>query len=134
MGKAAIKEQSPKVGIFWIDIDNRKLECVFPDPVISIPVNPGEEYISGDYAHVTLWDNLRSLNLIPDKWRDKEYEYVPRGRVTYDVKRDKYYVYASKKIVKKKWFQDRIISEFSLPRHNTVFKSDLHYEDPSEFR
>jgi len=78
MVKAAIQERSPKVGYSGsIQIIETGM-CIFRAGQIH-PGYPGEEYISGDYAHVNLWDNLRRLNLIPDKWRDKEYEYVPRA-------------------------------------------------------
>jgi hypothetical protein len=122
----------PKVGIFWIDIKGRKLALIFSEPVRSIVSSPKEEFVSGAYSHYDTWEKLKRRNEIPSKWKGEEYEYVPRGRVVYDRKRQQFYAYASGKLVQKQWFQRGVVLNFSLVSENTEFLCDLHYEDPKQ--
>jgi hypothetical protein len=125
-------EETPKVGIFWVDLKGRKLKFIFSDPVRSLEISPGVESVSGDYEHLAIWEKLKRQDLLPSKWRDKEYEYIPRGRVTFNTLKKKYFVYTSKKVIGNKWFRNQVVFDFSLPRNTTEFESDIHYEDPSE--
>ena len=122
----------PKVGIFWIDIKGRKLALIFSEQVRPIVLNPKEQFVPGAYSHYDAWEKLKRRNEIPPEWKGKEYEYVPRGRVVYDTKRQMLYAYASEKLVYKKWFRKEVILKFSLLPENTLFLSDLHYEDPKQ--
>ena len=49
-----------------------------------------------------------------------------------DMKKEKFIVYGSKKLIEDNQFKKAIIGEFSLPKEQTVFKQDFHYEDPSD--
>ena len=49
-----------------------------------------------------------------------------------DIKKEKFIVYGSKKLIEDNQFKEAIIAEFSLPKEQTVFKQDFHYEDPTD--
>ena len=49
-----------------------------------------------------------------------------------DIKKEKFIVYGSRKLIEDNQFQEAIIEEFSLPKEQTVFKQDFHHEDPSD--
>ena len=130
--RKSVAGADPKVGIFWIDIKGRKLALIFSEPVRSIVLNPKEQFVPGAYSHYDTWEKLKQRNEIPPDWKGKEYEYVPRGRVVYDIERQKFYAYASEKLVYKKWFREQVVLNFSLVPENTMFLSDLHYEEPKQ--
>jgi hypothetical protein len=129
--KKMAADKIPRVGIFWVDLNNRKLALIFSEPLHLLQLPPGEEYISGEYGHYDLWERTKRQGGLPGEWRDLEYEYVPRGRVIYDVGKRSYRVYAAGNLVGRKWFQDRVISEFYLPRQQTEFTGDRHYGPPA---
>jgi hypothetical protein len=129
--KSPIQGKGPMVGIFWVDKKNRRIDLIHADPIKSVEMEPGAEFINGPYAHFAVWELLRAKGDLPKKWVDKEYEYVPRGRVLYDRKRKKFKVYSSKSLAASQWFQERVLKEFDLLVNRTDFISDAHYEHPS---
>ena len=126
------QERGPLVGIFWVDTENKEITLIHADPVKSVEQDRGTEFINGPHAHFAVWELHRAKGDLPKKWVDKEYEYVPRGRVLYDRKRKKFKVYSSKALAASQWFQDAVLKGFSLPVKRTGFFSDAHYEDPSK--
>lgn len=115
--KAAI----PELGIFWIDDSG----TMFAE---GVPLNAAEDY--GDFKifggnHYDLWDKATRAN---PKWKGKEYEEVPRGRVVYkkDIKKPEFIIYLPKKIAK---FKNKVIGKFNLPSgYVKVDTSDEHYQ------
>jgi hypothetical protein len=128
------QERGPLVGIFWVDTENKDITLIHADPVKSVERDRGTEFINGPHAHFAIWDLLKAKDLLPEKWRDLEYQIVPRGRVLYDFKNKKFKVYGRKKLTKLKWFQNAVLNHFNLPGDQTGFYSDPHYEiDGPEF-
>jgi len=128
--KSPIQGKGPKVGIFWVDKKNRRIDLIHADPITSVELEPDAEFIDGPHAHSAVWELLRAKRDLPKKWVDQEYGYVPRGRVLYDRKRKKFKVYSSKALAASQWFQDAVLKGFDLPVKRTGFFSDAHYEDP----
>ena len=54
-----------------------------------------------------------------------------KGRIVMDIKK-KFIVYGSRKLIEDNQFKKAVIAEFSLPKEQTVFKQDFHYEDPTD--
>ena len=122
------QERGPLVGIFWVDTENKEITLIHADPVKSVERDRGTEFINGPHAHFAVWDLLKAKGALPEKWRDLEYQIVPRGRVLYDCKNKKFKVYGRKKLTKLKWFQNAVFNHFNLPGDQTGFYSDPHYE------
>jgi hypothetical protein len=89
----AVQDNSSLIGIFWIDKKIRQIDLVHADPLQSIQQETGDEFINGPHAHFVVWELLKAKGSLPEKWRDLEYEVVPRGRVLYDCKKKKFKVY-----------------------------------------
>jgi len=114
--KAAI----PELGIFWLDDSGE----MFAE---SVSLRDAEDY--GDFKifggnHYDLWSKAVRAN---PKWRDLEYEDIPRGRVVYkkDPKKPMFIVYLPKRIGK---YKNNIIGRFNLPSGHVRFDmSDEHY-------
>ena len=113
-----------KIGIYWYY--ESKLIVYAED--ISL-VKPVEGFLDVDMSHYEFWDTVKEKD--PSK-RRFEYEDIPRGRIVMDIKKEKFIVYGSGKLIEDNQFQKAIIEEFSLPKEQTVFKQDFHYEDPSD--
>ncbi len=108
-----------EVGIFWF----------FKGSVIldSIPHTLGEDYgdfINGRSDHCTFWPSIQQLLSEAAKY---EYDQVPRGRVVYNKKDDRFLVYGSEKFVQNKQQKDMVLLKFNLPPGKTIFRADEHY-------
>ena len=120
--RAASKKKAaiPELGIFWID-DSGTMYAE------SVSLRDAEDY--GDFrifggSHFESWAKAVCAN---PKWRDLEYEAVPRGRVVYrrHPKKPKFIVYMPKKIGK---YRRKVIRRFNLPSRYVLFDfSDEHY-------
>jgi hypothetical protein len=122
--QAARKEAAePEVGIFFV-YNGRVL-------VDGTPVSQAESY--GNFkghnvGHDRYWDNLKKVDLVP---RDVEYDEVPRGRVGYDTKERKFFIFADPCILKDQRAIDQVERLLHLPSVNMAPpKRDSHYRCP----
>lgn len=111
----------PKVAIFWV-YDGRPL-------IDATPVSEASSY--GDFkihdrGHYTFWPVLRRNRLVPD---DLEYDEVPHGRVGYNSKERKFYLFGDACIQRNEGMMDRIRRDLHLPA-DTVVREDSHYKCP----
>ena len=128
--KQLFQKGAPLVGIFWVDLIKKKIELALAEPAESIELKPGSEFITSPHGHCAIWGQFKRNNLLPEKWKDQEYEHVPRGRVLFDRKKKRFKVFSSQKLSESLWFQEAIIKEFNLQFSKTAFFGDEHYEDP----
>jgi len=113
----------PEVGIFFVY--NGK-------PFIDgTPVSEAEGYgafKTHGRGHDAFWRELQRNGIVPP---GVEYDEVPRGRVGYDTKEGKFYVFADPCILKNERLLDKIESDMSLPSAKTAPpKGDPHYKCP----
>lgn len=119
--KGGKKAAIPELGIFWID-DSGTMYAE------SVSLRDSEDY--GDFRvfggdHYSLWDKAVRAN---PKWRNMEYEEVPRGRVIYkkDPKKPEFVVYLPRRIAKHK---GKVLDRFNLPAGHVRFDmTDEHYQ------
>jgi hypothetical protein len=113
----------PEVGIFFLYNGH-----VYVD---GTPVSLGESFgnFKGHGAgHDSFWRTLQRVDIVP---KDVEYDEVPRGRVGYDVKERKFYIFADACILKNERALDKVDSDFNLPSANTAPpRLDSHYKCP----
>lgn len=93
----------------------------------SVNWDKAEDY--GDFktwgSHYGFWDALSRTNW---EFQELDYNYFPRGRVTYNFVKDIYYIYLNPKL-KSKTILPKIIEEFDLNGLNYVVDDkDEHYQ------
>jgi len=122
--KETRKAGAPMVGIFWFDSKGKVHG-------FGEPLRDAEEH--GDFRicrrdHYETWHAIEEMS---PEFKDKEYEDVDRGRITYDVKREKFVVYLPKEYQAAKMAKARrnINSYFNLPREFVEYDyTDEHYQ------
>ena len=119
-----IKDDVPKIGIFWLHVKNSQIEIFF-----SIPedLEFGQDY--GDFIvsvkeHYIIWESLKNKDKIPKK---TSYTDLPRGRIAYNKISGHYIVFHGKYIKSSSDIKPVIKKEFNL-KANTLWDSDLHYD------
>lgn len=114
----------PAVGIFFV-VDRENLF------VSSTPLNEASTY--GDFflihegGHPAFFDALRAARSVPE---DVEYDEVPRGRVGYDTKKKKFYLYADRCILRDEAMVKTIRQKMNLPI-TVRGQRDAHYKCPN---
>ena len=113
---------APCVGIFWVDT---KKANVYSD---KSKIRDADEY--GGFkihkrCHYEAWGHIQQEN---PQWKGVQYEDIPRGRVTFDIKQSKFIVTMCPMLNKPK-FKDAVVEEFDLPHGHYEFDfDDEHYE------
>lgn len=78
-----------------------------------------------DVDHFSVWDRYNPYGF------GVEYDYLPRGRVMFDVKIHKFVVVADEKIVGSEHLREELRRWYGLPQ-TTIFESDEHYQSELE--
>ena len=104
--QAAHKAGEPEIGAFFV----YKGEVVRTGTPLSV-VGLHGLFKSKTNNHEFFWKSLQRLGAVP---RDIEYNEVPRGRVDYDAKERRFYVYADLCILKDRRALEEINREFHL--------------------
>jgi hypothetical protein len=113
----------PEVGVFWVDVATGK---VYADKSRLPDADDTGNAKIHTRGHYDVW---RSVQVKNPKWKGKEYEDIPRGRVVYfkDPNNPKFVVYTNEILGKPK-FEKAIAAEFNLPYGYYEFDfSDDHY-------
>ena len=108
----------PMVGIFWL------YNCGLI--VHGTPLPEGEkwgDYINGPLSHIDYWTELQGNGKVSC---DVEYEEPPRGRVVYDIRKQRFVVYADRCILTRQNVVRQIITQMALPSDVTT-ATDAHY-------
>lgn len=123
----------PQLGIFWVKkISPKKFSLVdfykTPDTPQNLQIAETEISRDAKIGHYEYWQKSGREKFLP-------YEKVPRGRVLFNKVAGTYFVFAGswafsdKKCEKPLFVFVRLIEkEFSLPKENTKFLRDEHYE------
>lgn len=110
---------SPKLSCFWF----MKNE-LYGDEIKIKDATQSGDYIIDSSLHYFLWDSVKNLD---EDFKDKSYEYYPRGRVRFNTRINQCEVFADKKIVNSNLAKNKICQELGLPP-TTIFMIDEHYE------
>jgi len=95
------------------------------------PVSRAEDYgLLKTHAngHPSFWEELQRTGDAP---RDIEYDEVARGRITYDTRKEIFYVFLDRCINERRRAIHSIIDAFGLAGVNTEVLSDSHYRCPN---
>jgi len=114
-----VGKESPHVGIFWL-IKGKLI-------IDSASLSDAEDY--GHFkihprSHEEVWSVLQKSSDAPT---DVEYDELPRGRVMYDMKTQRFTLLADKCILRDKKVVRKIKQRMHLPK-NTTIGGDSHYQ------
>jgi len=115
-----MKNKKGKVGAFFYINEN-----IYSD---SVKIDEAELY--GNFktwgSHYEFWDVLSENN---EKLKYLDYNYYPRGRVTYNYIKDEYYIYLNSKL-NNQAILEKISEEFNLSDKNYIIDDkDEHYQE-----
>ncbi|MBU1105272.1 MAG: hypothetical protein KKB51_01290 [Candidatus Riflebacteria bacterium] len=123
--KYAVLKKTPLVGIFWYH--NKK---VLGDFFELADADVYGDMLGPHSNHYDQWSEIQRTNA---DLADEEYEYIPRGRVLYDLVAAKFVIISSASIVASKAVVKAIRRHCNIPdTAPVVLKTDQHYENPSE--
>ena len=118
------EERLPLVGVFWlidgeIDGDVRDINSSEDTVVQTID---GKKIVSGKFNHFTIWNKIK-----PEKYKDKPYNFLPRGRVVSDETNYKFIVFANK-ILNTMEYRTKIKRYYNLLENDIIWNFDEpHY-------
>ena len=125
------KNSQPHVGIFWmVQTKNgaaRLLAAGCPLEQAE-PYGDSLTYGPGHYDTWTKWRRDRGIDpALRDIVRSHEYEDWPRGRIVFDQSKDRFILYADRKLLVPETIT-RILEHFRLPADRTSVEGDIHYK------
>jgi hypothetical protein len=85
------------------------------------------DWIIGTEDHANLWESLfkeGELKMLPPRYQ-VDYTLLPRGRVSYNLKSERFFVYHGNWLRSK--HRSLILKRFNLQRSRTSFEEDEHY-------
>jgi hypothetical protein len=116
--KESAQQPEPHVGIFWL-VGTR---LIIDTTALSAAGKYGDFKIH-DGDHVTYWGEMERRGEVP---RDTDYEELPRGRVVFDGREQRFTLFADACILRKKNVVRKLMSVMHLP-DDTAFSTDEHY-------
>jgi len=119
MQEVLLNEAAPEIGIFWL-IGGEVI-------TFSVLARDAESYAGfrdSPHDHINAWPSVQKTY---PAVRGKEYDEVPRGRVTYTDSSGRYQVLMPPELIGDKNMRRAIASEFSLPIAKSDFVGDEHY-------
>lgn len=115
------------IGIFWVyegKVFGERL--AIGDSVCSV-----QGLLDGAVTHVDWWDSNQDLTSISPNLKHYEYQDIPRGRVLYQTRQQRFLVYLDKQLMNKK-SKVAIAGYFGFNTKHADWRSDLHYTTCSE--
>ncbi|MDD3377162.1 MAG: hypothetical protein PHF08_06890 [Candidatus Riflebacteria bacterium] len=125
VNKYADSRKRPRVGIFWYH--NKKVLGDF------FELTAADIYGNILGPHSNHYDYWHEIQRACSDFADEEYEYIPRGRVLYDLTTAEFVIISSASIVASKSAIKAIRRHCNIPdKAPVVLKTDQHYENPIE--
>ena len=116
----SISTEESRVGIFWMLPHGNLL-------VDSVPLGEAEAYgdsLTHPRSHIDRWDELTKAGMADPA---TEYEELPRGRVGYDTRAKRFFLFADRCILARPAVVKRILAAFRLPPEAVEVGTDSHY-------
>ena len=115
------------IGLFWVlPLLNNKVIYSTISPEDS---EKDDDFIGGNDDHYSKWEKLINNATIPEPYNKLEYDQIPRGRVIYNIKDDKYLMLATSSIINNKLLCEYIFINYCNVNDFTkyVLVDDWHY-------
>jgi len=108
------------IGIFWI-FENK----IFSETQKINDIKTINGFKDSDLSHYQVWNKIRNQH---PKFYLYEYEDIPRGRVVYNVSKNKFVIYCNENILQDEILKRLILEKFQLLNEKSVFQEDEHYK------
>jgi len=108
-----------KIGIFWFY--NNKVIGV--SHKFSFTDSDSLGMIDSPYDHISYWNKLRKEY---PELQEIEYDEIPRGRIIFDINKQKSIIYLDKKLLKKECMY-KICDFFNSENESIILRLDSHY-------
>jgi len=108
------------IGIFWI-FENK----IFSETQKINDIKTINGFKDSDLSHYQVWNKIRNQH---PKFYLYEYEDIPRGRVVYNVSKNKFVIYCNENILQDEILKRLILEKFQLLNEKSVFQKDEHYK------
>jgi hypothetical protein len=111
-------QKQQMVGIFWLIEDRLVL-----DTTLLSEAEPYGDCLTHGKSHIDFWTEQQALGTVP---HDIEYEEYPRGRVVYNVKTERFTLYADRCILARK----SLVGEMKKTMHLPTAQTDVMTDGP----
>jgi len=110
----------PCIGIFWILPNN--VICAFPEK-FNVEGN-GRHFHDSEQSHIKLWPKVVFKH---KELGDLGYEEIPRGRIIFDYRTNKFLAYVCEDFVGKPDIRKALKDAFCLHQQKIMWTTDEHY-------
>lgn len=110
----------PSIGIFWILPDDGI--CAFPEK-FRVESN-GRHFHDSEQSHIRLWPNVVYSH---KELGDYRYEEIPRGRILFDYRSNKFIAYICEDYVRNPLIRNALKDAFCLHQQKIMWATDEHY-------
>ncbi|MDV6327056.1 hypothetical protein Q5L94_03240 [Idiomarina sp. Sol25] len=116
-----------KIGVFWF-FDGEVLgeKTQLSEAQQSLP-----GLLDSDATHVAVWEKYGNFTDSSPILAHYDYQDIPRGRVLYQLRKQRFIVYLDKALISKE-VKSAIAEYFGFTPHQADWKSDLHYTTDME--
>ena len=97
---SAANKKGQSVGLFWV-LPSLNNKIIFSE-ITSEDLLRNNDFMSGKDNHYSVWRKLMNHGVIPEPYNNLKYDQIPRGRLIYNFKDDKYLMHATSSIIKNK--------------------------------
>jgi hypothetical protein len=119
----------PRIGIFWMIATKTGLQLLTASCAVS-KAEPYGDCLTFGPGQYQVWQSWRRTRNLPAAARPivrtYEYEDWPRGRIVFDCAKDRFMLYADRKLIAAEII-NRICDCFHLPKERTSIETDSHY-------
>ena len=119
----------PELGPFWYDVNKKECFGVHSSPAVDCPWYESKQFNckvkTGRALHQAIWSKEQHRG--KDSRFKGDFKLTPRGRV-FQFENGKYTVCVGKWLDSHPEAKDIIVDEFQLPKNNTEFKYDFHWD------
>ena len=122
------------VGIFWGIPGPNYSWIVLIDASSLVEAEPYGDFLTHPRGHYEVWNDWQQRRAAPSAVQSvfqeiagrREYEDFPRGRIVYQIKTDRFILYADRRLQQKHTIAN-IADKFGLAPGTFVVRSDAHY-------
>jgi len=122
------------VGIFWGIPESGNSWTLLIDSTSLEEAEPYGDFLTHPRGHYEVWEQWKERHTAPPVGKSvsqaidcHEYEDFPRGRIVYEVKRNRFIIYADKRLQQTSFIAE-IANKFGLVPGTFVVRSDAHYQ------
>jgi len=127
------KTEEPKVGIFWSIPNGMNKQALVIDSTSLDKAETYGRFLTHPRGHFEVWEHWKKSGPVglaaaglPAAIMWHEYEDFPRGRVVYHREKQRFTIYADRRLQNAR-FIHRLVAAFALPSTDVDVVSDEHY-------